>query len=210
MAFRPEELAELVSIPVEAARLILDPPPDITEQQRRSRVQELLSITKEQRGWIWEIHKNCDQLLHQRLASFTAAQAMTLASFTLLTVARFNADPQKIAIERLWLLDISRVCVIMFGVFLAIAGIFVTYQMLKRLRFLNEKYLFPGDPIYRAYYDCIEWSEENWSSNTKTKFPYRFYRRIIPLWLPVAELLLWIMLLVLLALGILATFHSNV
>jgi hypothetical protein len=78
MAFRPEELAELASIPVEAAQLVLDPPPGITEQQRRSRFQELVPITNEQRGWVWEIHKNCDQLLHQRLASFTAAQAMTL------------------------------------------------------------------------------------------------------------------------------------
>ena len=42
-------------------------------------------------AWVWEIHKNCDGLLHQRLQSFTAAQAMTLAAFTLLTIARFNA-----------------------------------------------------------------------------------------------------------------------
>lgn len=57
MAIRPEELAELVSIPVEAAQLILDPPPDVSEQQLRSRLQKLVPFTNEQRSWIWEVHK---------------------------------------------------------------------------------------------------------------------------------------------------------
>jgi hypothetical protein len=112
MAIRPEQLAELVAIPVEAAQLILVPPPNMSEQQLHSRLQELVpltknQLTKDQRSWIWEIHKNCDQLIHQRLASFTAAQAMTLASFSVLTVARFNAATN-IAQGRLCLLDIAR------------------------------------------------------------------------------------------------------
>ena len=55
------------------------------------------------RSWVWEIHKNCDALLHQRLAAFTAAQSMALVSFTALTVARFTADPCKISILRILL-----------------------------------------------------------------------------------------------------------
>ena len=76
MTICPEELAELITVPVEAAQLILDLPPNMSEQELRSRLQDLV-LPKEQRSWIWEIHKNCDQLIHQRLASFTAAQAMT-------------------------------------------------------------------------------------------------------------------------------------
>ena len=73
MAIRPEELAELINVPVEAAQLILDTQPDMSEQEFRNRLQDLM-LPIEQRSWIWEIHKNCDQLIHQRLASFTAAQ----------------------------------------------------------------------------------------------------------------------------------------
>jgi hypothetical protein len=112
-----------------------------------------VSFPKEQRNWIWEIHKNCDQLMHQRLASFMAAQAMTLALFTLLTVARFNADPTKFAPPRIVLLDISRLGVTVFGVFLAVGGYLVTYPMRKRLQYLNDKFFFPKDKIYRDYFD---------------------------------------------------------
>jgi|SRR5208283_1627642 len=138
MVFHPEEVARLASIPEEAAQLLLDPPSNMTDDERRSRFQALM-WWKEQRSWIWEIHKNCDQLLHQRLASFTAAQAMTLASFTVLTVARFQADPCKIDPFRIRLLDISRIGVATFGLFLAFAGWLVTYPMLKRLRFLSVR-----------------------------------------------------------------------
>jgi hypothetical protein len=202
MATSPRELAELASIPVEAAELILNPPPDIDEKERRRRLEALVLFAKEQRNWVWEIHKNCDQLLHQRLASFTAAQAMTLASFTLLTVARFNADPGKIAPSRILLLDISRVGVTLFGVFLAVTGYLVTYPMVKRLKYLNDKFFFPNDKIYRNYFDCIEWDENTWSPTSKGRFPYAFYRNIIPRWLPLAEGLLWVFLLLLLVFGI--------
>jgi hypothetical protein len=46
MATSPTELAALVSIPLEAAELILSPPPDIDEQVRRRRLEELVSFPK--------------------------------------------------------------------------------------------------------------------------------------------------------------------
>src|SRR2546423_13368887 len=122
MTINPKELAGILSIRPESAKLILDRLSDLSEQEFSDRLQEVGPLAIEQRNWIWEIHKQCDQLLHQRLASFTAAQAMTLAAFTLLTVARFNADPQKIDLTRINLLDRSRFIVIGFGVFLAVAG----------------------------------------------------------------------------------------
>jgi hypothetical protein len=36
-------------------------------------------MSKTTEEWAWEFHKNCDAPLHARLASFTSAQAMTLA-----------------------------------------------------------------------------------------------------------------------------------
>lgn len=207
MTIRPEELAELLAIPVEAAQLILVPPPDMNEQQLHTRLQELVPRTKSQlwkdeRSWIWEIHKNCDQLIHQRLASFTAAQAMTLASFSVLTVARFNATGMPS--ERLWLLDYARVWVIAFGIFLAAVGWLVTYPMFKRLKYLNQTFLFPKDKIYLDYFDCIKWKEKTWNCSTKklTMFPYPLYNKFIPLWLPVAEGLFWLILLGLLVIAL--------
>jgi hypothetical protein len=199
-------LAVILSIPTEAARLIVEPSVEISEERLRGRLRELVPFAKVQRQWVWEIHKNCDQLLHQRLASFTAAQAMTLAAFTLLTVARFNADPKNISMERIWLLEGSRVLVILFGAFLAFAGFLVTYPMFKRLRYLNETFLFPLDQIYSDYFHCIEWTESKWSPASKTIFPFPLYRKIIPLWLPVSELVLWGFLMVFLLRGVLVTY----
>ncbi|HME21106.1 MAG TPA: hypothetical protein VKI44_07055 [Acetobacteraceae bacterium] len=204
MPISPEKLAELTSIPVEAAKFILSPPPHMSEQQLHSRLQELVPLTMNRRSWIWEIHKNCDQLLHQRLASFTAAQAMTLAAFSVLTVARFNATVATPATtttaaiggippERLWLLDIARVSVILFGMFLAAVGGLVTYPMFKRLKYLNKAFLFE-DNTYCNYFHCIEWDEETWDPKSKTRFPYPLYARFIPFWLPAAEVLFWAVL----------------
>lgn len=192
MKLRPEKLVELVPIPLKAAQLILEPPAEMSEEQVLSRLQEELVLTKDQRQWIWEIHKNCDQLIHQRLASFTAAQAMTLASFGVLTVARFNAG-EGIPPLRLELLDEARVWVIGFGLFLAFVSWFVIYPMFKRLKYLNDTYLF-RDTIYSDYYHCIEWRRKKWKYKTKSKLLlfYRFYKSFIPLWLPIAEGLFWL------------------
>ena len=56
MGIRPQELVELLSIPLEAAQLIVEPSPDLSEQQLRRRLHQVVSITKEQRSWVWEIH----------------------------------------------------------------------------------------------------------------------------------------------------------
>ena len=198
MPIRPEKLAELTSIPVEAAQFILSPPADMSEQQLHSRLHELVPLTTNRRSWIWEIHKNCDQLIHQRLAAFTAAQAMTFASFSVLTIARFNAAPT-MASGRLSLLDWARVWVVLFGIFLAAVGWLVTYPMFKRLNYLNQTFLF-RDKIYRDYFDCIKWQERTWACETKkpTVFLYSIYNRFIPLWLPIAGGVFWLVFLCLL------------
>ena len=238
MSISPQGLARLLSIPEEAANLILNTPPDIDEQRLCGRLEELVSRHKEERDFIWEIHKNCDQLLHRRLASFTAAQAMTLASFGVLTMARFQADPCKIGVPRIRLLEVSRFGVILLGISLAAAAFLVTYPMVKRLKFINENFLFEDRPVYEAYFDCIEWNKDTWAElkqryyvtsarrvlhkagkedtqattpNTKkpmtgTRYPYRVYRNIIPVWLPVAEVALWLVLFGLLGGGVLATY----
>jgi len=178
------------------------------------------------RNWIWEIHKNCDALLHQRLAAFTTAQSMALASFTLLTVARFNADPCKISGWRIMLLDFSRFWIVLFGLFLSYATYMVTAPMLMRLDYLNEKYFFPNDPVYKEYIECIENAEfvakfEKrvgspsldklllWRWSSKRQSFYKSYRSIIAVKLPTVELLFWTVLGLLLLAGMTITLSGG-
>jgi len=150
--------------------------------------------------WMWEIHKNCDQLLHQRLAAFTAAQAMTLASFTVLTVARFQAQ-ESMPPLRVHLLDTSRILVALFGLLIAIFGWLVTYPMLARLQSLN-KYL-TEDPIYKYYIDAAD--KKLALPFLSVSFPLKHYRNVIPIWLPASEAVLWVVLLAFTAYAFLAT-----
>lgn len=126
---------------------------------------------------------------------------MTLAAYTLLSIARFGAIVSvELPKQRLWFLDASRVLLVAFGLFLTMAGYLVTYAMFKRLKFLNDTYLFE-DEIYKLYHDCIDW--DNWTQREKrVVFPNSLYKNIIPLWLPLAEWTLWLCLLVLLWWGI--------
>jgi hypothetical protein len=149
--------------------------------------------------WAWEFHKNCDQLLHQRLASFTLAQSMTLAAFTLLTVARFQGalDP-----NRVHYVEAGRYLIALFGLLMAVFGWLVTYPMLERLDYLNNKYLTEEIPVYKAYLvTALEGARLPWS---KRQFPFNFYRRIIPIWLPAAECMFWILLIGLMSVAIFA------
>lgn len=174
----------------------------------------------EEYKWAWEIHKNCDQLLHQRLASFTAAQAMTLAAFTLLTVARFNAAAN-IPVTRLVLLDCSRLFIVAFGLILALFAWFVTLPMLRRLLFLNE-YILKRDDLYRRYIDFIDNPFSLFDREVSIapdgspvlpglkpwdlRFPLTFYRNIIPMWLPLTEVTVWILLFVFTLIGTLVLY----
>jgi hypothetical protein len=100
--------------------------------------------------------------------------------------------------------SLARVGVIVFGMFLAVVSCFVTYPMSKRLQYLNQKFLFPGDKIYLDYYDCIKWNENTWDSKIKKRaiFPFPLYKSFIPLWLPLAEGLFWLFLLGLLVIAL--------
>lgn len=152
--------------------------------------------------WAWEFHKNCDQLLHQRLASFTAAQAMTLAAFMVLTNARFQPGLD----ERVVFIEFGRYLIDFFG--LALSGFtwMVTYPMVKRLDYLNENILFEEIPMYKTYHqkalEDFKIPGWRWIDRALVRFgapehertPRRFYRNIIPRYLPISEMALWSML----------------
>ena len=149
--------------------------------------------------WVWEIHKNCDQLLHQRLAAFTAAQAMTLAAFTLLTIARFKIDEDMV--QRIPFLESSRFLVALFGLLVAVCGWLVTYPMYYRIQHLNQH--LATDSIYKEYLDVVD--KDVKVPFIRIDFPLKLYREVIPIWLPVFELGLWIGLIVLTILAALKT-----
>src|SRR5579859_4182627 len=152
--------------------------------------------------WAWEIHKDCDQLLHQRLAAFTAAQAMTLTSFTVLTVARFGVKAaDNIPPIRIVLLDVSRVFIALFGLLVAVFGWLVTYPMLKRLEALKE--VLREDQIYNKHIEIVEDLPVPF---LKIRFSFKIYRDVIPVWLPISEFALWIMLILFTFCGIVASY----
>ena len=147
----------------------------------------------------FDIHKNCDQMLHQRLTAFTALQAFAIAAYTTLTIARFQAA---VPSERIVWFEFSRVSLIAFGIVTAIFGWMVTFPMLVRLRYLNDKYLFT-DPIYKSYmldahldqnYNklLLEWPK----TDTYLRKKWLNYRYVIPILLPLFEISLWSIFLV--------------
>jgi hypothetical protein len=147
--------------------------------------------------WAWEFHKNCDQLLHQRLTAFTNTQAMTLAAFTLLTIARFNTA---VPAERIGYFEAGRVLIAVLGLIMALLGGLVTYPMYRRLQYLNTQFLIDKLPGYREY--VITSLDDMRLPLIRLKFPLRVYRSIIPIWLPLVEVAFWVILLILLVAGI--------
>jgi hypothetical protein len=147
--------------------------------------------------WVWEFHKNCDQLLHQRLASFTLAQSMMLAAFTLLTVARFGSglDPC-----RAGYVEAGRYLIALFGLLMAGFGWLVTYPMLKRLDYLNDNYLKKEIPAYAVYVDTALDQINLWW--IKGRSLVRLYKGVIPKWLPAAEAIFWLCLITLMTTAI--------
>ncbi len=153
--------------------------------------------------WAWEFHKNCDQLLHQRLAFFTAAQAMTLAAFMVLTNARFQLG---VTPDRIWFIEAGRYTLNIFGFMLSVFTWIVTYPMVIRLDYLNETILDIKIPIYQKYhYAALEtFRIPGWSIidpilarlgfSPQDREPRRFYRNIIPKILPTVEMLMWAIL----------------
>ncbi len=154
--------------------------------------------------WAWEIHKNCDQLLHQRLAFFTAAQAMTLAAFMVLTNARFQLG---IPPDRVHWIEAARYTLNLFGVTLSIFTWMVTKPMVMRLDYLNKTILTPSIAIYNGYlndalasftipcWSWIDWGLMQAGVPAEERTPRKFYRNIIPSTLPKVELGFWLVLL---------------
>ncbi len=153
--------------------------------------------------WAWEFHKNCDQLLHQRLASFTAAQSMTLAAFMVLTNARFQPN---IPADRLIFIELGRYTIDLFGLLMSIFTWIVTSPMVMRLDYLNKYVLANEIPVYNDYlYKSLDaFTIPGWQlvdrvlkwlgRSPEEREPRRFYRMIIPRILPIVELGLWIIL----------------
>ena len=146
-----------------------------------------------------EIHKNCDSMLHQRLASFTAAQSFSLAAFMLLTVARFQAA---LAPDRIVFLDAIRYAIIAFGIVLSVFGWMVTYPMLMRLRYLDDIYL-RNNRVYAEDIDIehVANTHDVFSQVPGIKKLWRVYRWVIPILLPFAEFALWIFIFIVMTLA---------
>jgi hypothetical protein len=135
--------------------------------------------TRTELEWAWEIHKNCDQLLHQRLAAFITAQAMTVAGFMTLTIARFQPG---LSVERALWIDGGRYALIIFGFVLALAAMAVSWPMYRRLQFLNNQYMRKLE-VFDQYLNHIN-----------GPIRYAWYRLIIPFWLPLVEMIFWAIL----------------
>ena len=121
---------------------------------------------------------------------------MTLAAFTLLTIARFQATAPMG--PRLQLLEYGRLSVAAFGFIMAIFGWLVTYPMFERLSDLND--LLTQDPIYSRYIKAADTKLR--VPFVRIDFPMRTYKLVIPLFLPLTELALWITLITLTIIGI--------
>lgn len=161
-------------------------------------MDNIFSDEKEAIRWAFEIHKNCDSMLHQRLSAFTAIQSFTIAAYTLLTNARFQPS---FPTERIFYLEFGRYAIGAFGISIAVFGWMVTYPMLVRLQYLDENYLTKSD-IYKKYLrDSIDEGVYKMLHNNKSRISFsvpniwKNYRTIIPVWLPVAEIVLWVVLL---------------
>lgn len=150
----------------------------------------------------FEIHRNCDHLMHQRLTAFTALQAFTITAYATLTVARFQLG---VPVERIVWFEVSRIGLISFGIVSAVFGWMVTFPMLVRLRYLNETYL-NDDPIYEKYIKAAH--EDSRFNVLLPKHPridsllrgrWIEYRTVIPIFLPLAEIGLWLVFLLTLA-----------
>lgn len=159
---------------------------------------ERVDVSEEQWRRAFEIHKNCDQLLHQRLTAFTGLQAFAITAYAALTVARFQ---QAVSPERIIWFEVSRVGLISFGIITAIFGWMVTFPMLVRLRYLNDRYL-KQDKIYLEYIDEAHRQApynvllENWPKlDSRLRARWIEYRNVIPILLPLFEILLWLLFL---------------
>jgi hypothetical protein len=172
---------------------------------------------------IWEIHKQCDALLHSRLTAFTALQAFSIAAYIALTVARFSSS---LPPERADYVEYGRFGLILFGMLTALFGWMVTFPMLVRIRFLNGEYLcneklfqqeaaaytrYMYESLEDRRYNTLFYNRESTSATPKLGRAriWPRYTSVIPVFLPAVEMLLWLAFLALQILGMHATSASS-
>lgn len=152
-------------------------------------------VGKSETEWAWEFHKQCDNLLHSRLAAYFTGQSFLVTAFV---ISKSNfmqfGHPTLIAL-----------CVV--GFLTSLLWLFVNVSMYIRLEGLNRRYLFtdsPGgigrqsDPSRRiiqsvfTYY--IDGSIKGRNLWIPMAVPVGIYKTFIPYFTPTLFVILWIFL----------------
>ncbi|HRD26794.1 MAG TPA: hypothetical protein PLO65_00680 [Caulobacter sp.] len=91
--------------------------------------------------WAWELHKEADNLLHQRLNGFVAVNAFLAAGYFFATEAAYNGKP-----AHSFVLGIS-----VAGVFLGPVFLGIIRRLVRGIGHLKQEHLF-HDEIYSLYF----------------------------------------------------------
>lgn len=91
--------------------------------------------------WAWELHKEADNLLHQRLNGFVAVNAFLTAGYFFATQAVYDGRP-----AGTFMMGIS-----LAGLVLAPLFVGVIRRLVNGIRYLKEEHLF-HDAVYSAYF----------------------------------------------------------
>ncbi|WP_139226233.1 hypothetical protein [Falsiroseomonas stagni] len=157
--------------------------------------------SKDEHEWAWEFHKQCDALLHSRLAAYFTGQSFLLTSFTLIIIN--PAHGPKILLY----------LVAILGLFTGIIWLFVNVAMFARLEALNEKYLFrKNEDRLRVKFKAIENDKAEKMRDVFTFYirdsiqetnlwfplpsPLRLYKYFIPYATPFLFVFLWAAILI--------------
>lgn len=154
--------------------------------------------SKDEHEWAWELHKQCDILLHSRLTAYFIGHSFLISAFTAFSVSQ---NPKSYYFA-------SVICAV--GGITAIIWLFVNASMYARLEALNQKYLFRRDrnrPI--GHFESIEDGEATKMRDvftfyiydsivTKnvpfTPIPIRFYKTFIPYVTPWIFIIVWVVM----------------
>ncbi len=157
---------------------------------------------KDAHEWAWEFHKQCDSLLHSRLAAYFTGQSFLVTAFIVVVanIQKFhNLVPAAIAIT---------------GLLTAVLWLFVNAAMYSRLEAINQKYLFskghddlqgkfrPIDDgtasvmreVFTFYISNSIAKKIIWLFPLPIPIPLHIYKVFIPYTTPVLFITLWLFL----------------
>ena len=93
---------------------------------------------KNQHEWAWELHKQCDLLLHSRLSAYFVGQSFLVTSFVLAVANKCSFHP------------LVPPLISIVGFLTATMWLFVNAAMYRRLEALNQKYLLRPDAVNKS------------------------------------------------------------